>query len=631
MNLIIHFKEGLEMASIKTLERLITKHKRLYDKGTPEISDEEFDALEKQLRDVDPENPLLDRMAKPINKGDVKLPFALPSLNKIRPDAGIDWLDTWDGDFVVSDKLDGLAAEIVYEGGVPSQAFSSSDDGFTGKDISHLLPYMKIPAKINTRKRVVVRCELIISRANFNKHYSEAFKNARNLSSGVKNSTSGIHNVAKSGHFEAVGLGLLEPRLKPSDAFAKMKEWGFNTAPHKVVSNRLMTSAYLSKALEQRKNKSKYDIDGLVVEQDKKTAAPTANPKHQVAFKDKTLNDRAIVKVTKLTWEISRYGKLTPRVWFDPVRLEGSDVQKATGHNAKYIVDNKIGVGAEVEVIKSGSVIPKIEKVITRSRINPLKSITVPYEWNETGVDIFVTENDDDLASEQLAQELTHFFASLGIEGMKYGSIVRLINGGLDTVALIVKAKQTQFQTILGKNGLMIFKSLQDTKVNTCAPDWGYAWGGFGRGVGRKRLWAAWEHFGDEGMLDIARRPTAHKSEVVSLIGTVNGNAIVSNLKNFYTFLKSIGVTPATIEAEEIDVKSKVLLKQFVAFTGFRDTALEQRIVENSGEVTDGIRKETTILLVKDPNSGSSKVVKAKEKGINVMTVDTFLKQFKLK
>ncbi len=292
-----------------SLVKDILRHRKLYNAGVPVISDEEFDKLEMQLRQVDPTNPVLDRHSTPIDKGDHKLPVPLPSLNKIRPDMGADkWLNRYLGPYTVSDKLDGLSAEIKYVPGKPTKAYSSGDDGVYGKDISHLLPYMGVP--LISKKDMVVRVELIMTRADFLKFWAGKFKNARNLATGIKNKTTGIHEAAK--HYNAVALAMLEPRMKPSVAFAQLQAMGFKVAPFKVFPS--LTVAKLQELFAKRKKASPYDIDGLVIEQDVKTSAPRDYPEHQVAFKDVLQIDSAQARVVRVDWRMSRYGKLTPVV-----------------------------------------------------------------------------------------------------------------------------------------------------------------------------------------------------------------------------------------------------------------------------------------------------------------------------
>ena len=120
--------------------------RKAYDEGDPYIADEHYDELMATLEELDPNHPALNRHQTPVSTGDVTMPFCLPSLAKVRPDNGCDrWLSssTPVNGFVLSAKLDGLAAQVIYEDGKLSALYSSSDDGYTGKNITHMAAHIK--------------------------------------------------------------------------------------------------------------------------------------------------------------------------------------------------------------------------------------------------------------------------------------------------------------------------------------------------------------------------------------------------------------------------------------------------------------------------------------------------------
>jgi DNA ligase (NAD+) len=302
-------KELAAITSVNRLEKLLLKHRDAYYAGKPTISDADYDKLEEQLRELDPNNAVLNAVGATtkFSKEEVELPVQMPSLNKVRGEAADKWILANPGPYTVSDKLDGVSIELEYQPGQPAKAYTRGDSGVTGRDISYLVPHMDIPQTM--RKKLIVRGEMILSKANFQK-YAEQYKNARNMVAGISNRKS-LHTAVKDIH--VVIYASLYPRAQPSVALANLKVMGFKVVGHKVVEGRL-TSTALSKFLAARKKSSPYEIDGLVVEVDKKTAAPTSNPKHQVAFKETQQDGYATVKVVAVHWEVSRYGKMTPRV-----------------------------------------------------------------------------------------------------------------------------------------------------------------------------------------------------------------------------------------------------------------------------------------------------------------------------
>jgi len=613
------------------LAQTILRYRKLYNEGRPEISDDDFDKLEQKLKELNPKNPALDRMKSPIDKSNYKLPWPLPSLHKIRPDTGADkWLASHPGPYVVTDKLDGLSAEISYTPGLPTKAYSSGDDGISGKDISHLLPYLGVPTAL--KKRMVVRVELIMTRADFQKFWSTKYKNPRNLAVGIKNTTTGIHPASK--HYKAVALSVLEPRIKPSVAFAQLKTMGFLVVPNKTYES--LTVSQLERLFAIRRKSSAYDVDGVVIEQDKITKAPRDYPEHQVAFKDKLGIENAQIEVKRVTWETSRFGKLTPRIWIDPIRLNGVDIEKASGHNARFVYENRIGPGAVITLIRSGDVIPKIESVVTpaRSWSPPPGREGKDWDWTDSGADVFAHKKLE-ASDQQRIRAMTHFFVTMGVDGIREGTVRNLYEAGFDTVEKMLEAHAEEYADILGsKVAQKIADSIDEHCFNVYPATLAYAWGGFDRGVGSKTLWAVYKELGNAGVKALLKKSEMDIVRVLMPIpgvGQVAATAIAKKLKDFYKFVDSLEVVDLVqYVPEKVKLKSKKLSGQVVLFTGFRDADLTNDIQENGGEVVDSMNANVTMLLVKDLGSTSTKTQAAKKRGIPIMTAMGFRSKYKV-
>ena len=104
------------------------------------------------------------------------------------------------------------------------------------------------------------------------------------------------------------------------------------------------------------------------------------NPEHAFAFKMVISDQVAEAKVVDVEWNISKTGYLKPRVEIEPIRLGGVTIKHATGFNGNFIESNKIGIGAIIEIIRSGDVIPYIKSVITPAETAKMPNI--PYKWN---------------------------------------------------------------------------------------------------------------------------------------------------------------------------------------------------------------------------------------------------------
>ena len=343
-----------------------------------------------------------------------------------------------------------------------------------------------------------------------------------------------------------------------------------------------------------------------------------------VAFKDNLLLDFAEAEVLDVSWEVSRYGKLTPLVWVKPVELEGTTVQKATGHNAKFIKDNRIGKGAIVHLIKSGSIIPKIEGVIKQGKVSPFTNLKKgSYYWNETGVDIFTKEKQPD----EEIRRIAHFFNVLGVDGLRIGTVRKVYNEGITTEREMLDMGEREWLAIVGVNGKAIYESMKERAKRMTAVDVAYSSGVFGRGMGRTKLEKIYAHYGNKGKF--LRIPKLDLPDVpVQVLGRLTGEAFAEHYQEFLEYVKALGRPLAEVEVEEVELESNAMAGFKVCFTGVRDKALEHFITVNGGEVVNSVNKETTHLIVKELFSNSSKAKKAKELGILEWTVASFKSQY---
>ena len=142
------------------------------------------------------------------------------------------------------------------------------------------------------------------------------------------------------------------------------------------------------------------------------------NPKRAFAFK--TVLDDQIVesKVVNVIWSPSKDGYLKPKVQIQPVKLGGAVIQFATLHNAEFVIKNKIGLGAVVQIIRSGDVIPKVEKVV-----KPASNIKMPteykFKWNSTKKDLILLNFDDNEIVK--LKKMDDFFNKLDVSGLGRG------------------------------------------------------------------------------------------------------------------------------------------------------------------------------------------------------------------
>lgn len=610
----------------------------------PVVSDEAYDTLIFYIQDNWPAAKYLKKVGHKVQKKkgviEVPLPVPMASMDKIKPgspvlDRFIDGGRSW----VISDKLDGISLEVLYDSGVPLGAYTRGD-GVKGQDVSGVIPALDIPKKIPVKQEFIVRLEFIIPSAHFDANYSihegtGDFKTARNLGGGLlkrNEPSSGVKAYRCVCYSIVKGKGYDQPKSKQ---LALLKQFKFRVVANLKHKGKLDVDT-LTRLHDLRKKKSRYEIDGIIVEKDVSAKPTRANPKHAKAFKINSLANSQIVKIKLIEWRVSRYGKIIPRVHIDPIILGGVEVTHFTGHNAYYIANgyryqdrNKglpvrpINVGASIRVIRSGDVIPYIMEVIKPSR--KASTPDVPYELDERGVHALALTVEDD---EKVAvKQLQHFFSTMEIEGIKEGTIKKLRAAGYDTIKKIIDASASDFLEIDGfqeKSSKTLEKNIQAGLKTATFALTAKASGVFGEKIGEKNMQKLIDHH--PNIMQMAKLP---KEELIARIQEVRGFKgmavnVAIGLPKFVKFLSHHGIKIK----KDVAASSDRLANLSVLFTSIRDAALQKAIKDQGGNIASSV-KQANVLVIKD-GASNNKIETAIESGIPVLTVDEFKRKYKL-
>jgi NAD-dependent DNA ligase len=581
------------------------------------ITDAVYDALEDQLKQFDPTNPLLKQVGVAPKKQKIKLPFTMPSLDKIKGAAATEqWLDKHPGPYVVMDKIDGVSLGRTHD-----KAFTRGN-GSLGGDISFMADALKLPI---VERGVKVRGEVVMPTAKFSANWAEHYANPRNLVGGITNRND-LHEALDN--CKVYAYELVAPRLKPSKALAQLKSMGFNVVPHTVVAK--LSYTQLEKLLQKRRASSKYEIDGLVIAQDKVFPPSSANPDHTVAFKDAQADDSAVATVVKVEWRVTRTGYLFPRVIIKPISLKGVTVTYCSGKSAAIIKSLGVGPGAKIQIARSGDVIPDIRGVI--KAVKPQLPDRSMGTWTWSGDNIKLVDDAGVSSASIEVQQTEFFFQTLGIERLKRATLQKFADAGYTTPASIMKMTKAQFVSVPGTSAKVsegIWTQLQSAKTDVPLHILMYASGQFGRNFGSRRLEAIVNAYPK-----ILAWPTGSRTSLVEAVDSVEGFDLLTaqqfakRLPVFVRWLKIIPQVSWTLP-KKAKVTGNKCDNQRVVLTGFRDTDLQAVIVQQGGEVIDSIKK-ATVLLAKDPNGTSTKLATAKQLRIPIMTVDQFRRKFSL-
>ena len=598
-------------------------NKAFHCTGNPLMSDAEYDILYDYLKTKD--NTISDTVGAPIVKNKVKLPYEMWSMDKIKPDTNIltTWKQKYKGPYVISCKLDGVSGLYSTEGSEPK--LYTRGDGKVGQDISHMIPYLRLPKT----KGLVMRGEFIILEDKFKHDYKEKFSNSRNLVAGIVNKKKSKDTLETYKDIDFVAYELIKhpdhETILPSQQMELLSSMDLEVVKYEVHEN--IDNDMLSGILKDWRTNYKYTIDGIIVCDDKVYQRTSSNPKHAFAFKMVLSDQVAEAHVVDVLWSPSKDGYLKPRVEITPVYLGGVKITYATGFNAQFIESNKIGIGAIITLVRSGDVIPYIQSV--NEPASEPKMPNEPYVWNSTHVDIMLENKSDN--ETVLEKNITGFFKGLEVEALGAGNVKKLISGGFNSIEKIIKMSIEDFLSIDGFKKKMaekihnsIKEKLEKAKIVHIAAHCNI----FGRGFSEKKLEVIFNAHSD-----ILTNPVSVETLAkVKQIEKKTAQAFLDHIDEFKEFLAATNLThkmDTALAAPAISVSTDhVLYGKNIVFTGFRNKELEAKLKAIGAKVTTSVNKKTHVLLVKSKDDDSSKIEEAKKLQIEIMTPDEFIAKY---
>jgi DNA ligase (NAD+) len=300
-------------------------------------------------------------------------------------------------------------------------------------------------------KNIVIRGEFIIPKEVFEEKYKTRFANPRNMVAGIINHKT-INEAINDVHF--VAYEVIKPELTPSEQMNYLST--INVERVLYIYADMLTNEILSNLLVDWRSNYMYEIDGIIVTDDRSYPRISGNPEHAFAFKMVLSDQVAEALVVDVLWTPSKDGYLKPRVRIEPIHLGGVRIEYATGFNGAFILDNKIGVGATIKLIRSGDVIPHIVDVIVSAP--EAKMPDLAYKWNESHIDIML----ENISSDPIVRikNITGFFKGIEVEGLSSGNITRIVDAGYNSVPKIINMSVQDLLDIEGFKEKMANKIL---------------------------------------------------------------------------------------------------------------------------------------------------------------------------
>lgn len=622
--------------SVEDLEELVIYTTDKYHNEEAVITDAVFDMLVDFLRVKKPKSKILKQIGAPIKSKDkVELPYYLGSMDKIKPPSNklASWIDNYALPYICTDKLDGVSGLLVYC--KSTIKLYTRGTATHGMDISVLLNYIDIPSYETVEKHfpkilvgnkcVAFRGELVISKKTFDKKWAVEMKNSRNAVAGLVNSKT--INPALAHDTDFVVYQMIEPNHIMSEQLDTIKKLGFSIVESKKV-NKVLTYDFLSAYLLKRRSASKYTIDGIIITNDELHPINTnGNPDYAFAFKDVLEDQKAITVVEQIEWNESKDGYLIPTIIVEPKEVGGVTIKRITGNNAKFVVENMIGVGSKVEIIRSNDVIPKIEKVITK--VKPILPSGTDWEWSDSGVHIISTDKNSD---DMIIKSIYHFFSTLDTVGLGEKNVEKIYRSGYNTIPKFLQLTKDDILKIDGfkeKSSDNIVKAIKVASTNIPLAKLMVASNKLGHGIGIERVKNIISQYND--ILSASKKyEKLPKEKFVEMLKMIDGfddiisSMFVANYSDFIDFYNTIKqyITIGTTLAKPVGYKFEGMK---IVLSGFRDKTIEDMIIHEGGQLSTTVSKNTDILIIKDKSvSETSKVIKATELGVAIYTLDEF-------
>ena len=668
-------KDAEKQILISKLRRELEHHNYLYFvKNAPQITDQHYDRLMKELIELERVHPELTTPNSPSQRVGGEPLSTFSSASHAVPMLSID--NTYSADelrqfherlrksldsesirYVVEPKIDGVAVSLRYEHGQFVRG-ATRGDGTRGDDVtSNLRTIRAIPLQLRLDSKthpeiLEARGEVFLDRREFerlNKERSQAdeppFANPRNAAAGSLKLLDSKQTAKRRLRFFAYSLGEVtmdNPPDSQQQALDLLGEFGFAVNEHIVAADDIEQVIRLCDKWQTKREKLNYDIDGLVIKVDsfasQQTLGATSKaPRWCISYKFPA--EQAATKLLKIEVQVGKTGTLTPVAHLEPVRLAGTTVSRASLHNFDEVQRKDVRIGDTVIVEKSGEIIPQVVEVVLNKRPSGIMPFHPPktcpscksdqVEQDEGGVYIRCV---NPACPQQLRERLRYFAGrnQMDIEGLGPAVIDQLVDQKLvrefaDLYKL--KAQQlTELERMAEKSADNLIIAIQASKSRSLAR----VLAALGiRHVGTHVAEVLAEAFGSVDELAVASLEELEETHEVGPIvaksihaffHSVSGALMIDHLCEVGLEMKHISIAPAK--------GAGPLAGMTVVVTGTLESLSRQEIQtyikSKGGKPSSSVSKKTDLMVVGE-NPGS-KADKAAQLGVRTVSESEFLK-----
>ena len=632
-----------------------------YTLDNPTVTDREYDNWMSELLDIEERHPEIKRKDSPSEKigGEVISEFkkvehkiGMFSISDVFNESEIVAFDERirkefpNPSYVCELKIDGLAVSLQYEKGILKRA-ATRGNGLIGEDITHNVKTIgTIPLRLNKPVDIEVRGEIYMPLKAFNELNEKRLENGESIFQNPRNAAAGSirqldSSVAKSRKLDAFLYHVPATDKKTHyEALMELKELGFIVNPHiRLVKNIDEILDYINE-WTARRGELPYDIDGIVIKvndihMQRELGFTAKYPRWVIAYKFPAEDVKT--RLTDIVCTVGRTGQITPNAVFDPVKVMGSTIRRATLHNGDYINSKNLKIGDNIFVHKAGDVIPEVVGPCLEDRTGNEREFVMPDKCPICGASLVLTESGidlkcpNDLCPARNIESLIHFCdrKAMNIEGLGERIIEDFYNMKFITSIIDIynikdrKEELIELEGFGDKSVNKLLDNIEKSKQNSLEKLL-FAIGISGIGEKNAKILAK-KFMNIDNLMNASLEDLTNISDV----GPILANSIYNFFKDadnikLINDLKNIGMNMNYLGAQIKE--NEELLDKRIVVTGtlkkYTRDEIQNLIELNGGLWSTSVTKKTYAVIVGE-NPGS-KYDKAKELNIPIWTEEDF-------
>ncbi|MEN6310939.1 MAG: NAD-dependent DNA ligase LigA [Acidobacteriota bacterium] len=656
---------GRARARAVELRREILYHeKKYYVDSDPQISDGEFDALVRELKDIEARFPSLVTPESPTQRVGEKPVEGFASVAHRTPMLSID--NVYDEDelrefeervrkllpgqkvqYTAELKIDGLGISIVYRDGKYARAVTRGD-GVRGDDVtSNVKTLRSLPLVVSERREVEARGEIYLPFESFRAINGEREENGEALFANPRNAAAGSirlldPRIVASRNLSAFLYYLfINGKEEPTQwgALRKLDDLGFKINPHSRLCRTIDDVLAYYREWTEKRDTLDYDADGIVIKVDdaaqREALGTTAkSPRWAISFKFPAR--QATTRVNDIVIQVGRTGALTPVAVLEPVKLSGTTISRSTLHNEEELRRKDVRIGDTVLIERSGDVIPSVVSVMLERRAGKEKPFQWPSECPVCGSAVFKPEGEvisrciNPSCPARIRESILHFAArrAMDIDGLGEAIVDQLLASGLvhtipDLYGLSLESL-AELERMGKKSAANLLGEIAESK---------------GRDLARLVFALGIRHVGERlaqtlagrfRTLDDLARATEEELTAVEDVGP----KVAESIRFFFAqrenreLVRRLQEAGLNMKAREEDGAPKPLAGQVFVLTGtlsaFPREEAQEKLEALGAEVGSSVTKKTTCVVAGE--SPGSKLAKARELGVKVIGEQELLK-----